>query len=103
MAVKKITNDNFEKEVMNSDVPVMIDFWAEWCGPCRMFSPVVEELGAEMKNAKICKVNVDEEPEIASKFGIMSIPTVVIIKNGEVTNTAVGVQSKEAVIKMLEA
>lgn len=102
MAVIKITKDNFEEKVMNSDVPVMIDFWAEWCGPCRMFSPVVEELGEEMDNAKICKVNVDDEPEIAGKFGIMSIPTVVIIKNGEVVNTAVGVQSKEAVKKMLE-
>ncbi len=102
MAVLNITKDNFEQEVLKSDVPVLIDFWAAWCGPCRMVAPIIEELASEVTNAKIGKVNVDEEPELAGNFQIMSIPTLVVIKDGKVVNHAVGLRSKEALKKMLE-
>ena len=102
MSVTKITLLNFESEVKNSDIPVLIDFWASWCGPCKMLSPVVDEIGDEVENVKICKVNVDEEPELAKQFAVMSIPTLVFIKNGEVVEQTVGVQPKDKILKIIE-
>ncbi len=101
MSVVTVTNDNFEKEVVNSSVPVLIDFWASWCGPCRMLSPVIEEIASEVKDKKICKVNVDEQPELARKFGVMSIPTLVVMNKGELVKKSLGVQPKNAVLSML--
>ena len=89
------TTDNFETEVLGSDVPVLVDFWATWCMPCRMLAPVIEEI-------KVGKVNVDENPDLARKYRVMSIPTVLVFKNGELTATSVGVDSKENILKLLE-
>ena len=102
MAVLTITKENFESEVMQSDKPVLLDFWATWCGPCRMVSPIVDEIAEEATDKKVGKINVDEQPELASSFQVMSIPTLVVIKDGKVTNTAVGARSKEAILKMFE-
>lgn len=102
MAVLTITKENFEKEVTNSDKPVLLDFWASWCGPCRMVGPIVEEVAAAAPDKKVGKVNVDEQPELAGKFNVMSIPTLVVIKDGKIVNSAVGVRSKEVLLKMLD-
>ena len=97
-----ITNKNFKDEVINSDIPVLIDFWASWCGPCRMLSPVISEIAEEYAGkVKVCKVNVDEEMELASAFQVSSIPTVVIMKEGKVTNMSVGFRPKEQIVSML--
>lgn len=102
MAVLEITKNNFDTEVMQSDKPVLVDFWAPWCGPCRMVGPIIDEIGNEVGGkAKVGKVNVDEQPELASKFQVMSIPTIMVIKNGKVENTAVGARSKQALLDML--
>ena len=101
MAIE-LTKDNFEKEVLNSSDVVLVDFWASWCGPCQMLLPIVEELSNELESgAKIGKVNVDEQPELASKYGVMSIPTLKIFKNGEIVEETVGVHSKEDLIQMI--
>lgn len=100
MSVYDLTSENFEKEVNDSTIPVLIDFWATWCGPCRMMSPIVDEIAEENENIKVCKINVDEEPELARKFGIMSIPTLVVIENAKVKNTSVGLIPKEKVLEM---
>ncbi|HHU72606.1 MAG TPA: thioredoxin [Clostridiales bacterium] len=103
MATVKITRDNFDKEVLNSKEPVLLDFWASWCGPCRMVAPTVEEISEEMKgSAKVGKINVDEETELASQFRVMSIPTLMVIKDGKVSATAVGVRPKQDIVRMLE-
>lgn len=102
MSVIKITGDNFDAEVMNSDRPVLLDFWADWCGPCRMLGPVVEEIAGERSDIKVGKVNVDEEPELASEFRVMSIPLLVVIKNGAIANQTVGVQPKASILALLD-
>ena len=102
MAEIKITKNNFEAEVMKSDIPVMLDFWAEWCGPCRMLGPVVEDIAKEYEGSvKVGKINVDEESELAAAFRVASIPTVVVIKNGKVVNTSVGYKPKEEIAALL--
>lgn len=102
MSVLTITKSNYEQEVVNSKKPVLLDFWASWCGPCRMVAPIVEEVAKEAVNvAKIGKVNVDEEPELARAFNIMSIPTLVVMKDGKVAQSSVGVQSKTDILSMI--
>ena len=101
MSVITVTKDNYNNEVVNSSVPVLIDFWASWCGPCRMLSPVIDEIADEITDTKVCKVNVDDQPELAREFGVMSIPTLVVMKNGQVVNKSLGVQPKDSVLKML--
>jgi len=101
MAVTVITNQNFETEVTASDKTVLIDFWASWCGPCRMLSPIVDEIAEERADIKVCKVNVDEEPELAGRFGVMSIPTLIVLVGGEVKNKSVGVIPKDKILELL--
>lgn len=101
MSYINITEQNFNEEVLNSDKPVLIDFWASWCGPCRMIAPIIEQIADERSDIKVGKVNVDEEPALATKFGIMSIPTLVVINNGELTNKLVGVRPKEQILQMI--
>ena len=103
MAVVTITNDNFEKEVLACDIPVLLDFWAEWCGPCKMMSPVVDELADELEGrVKVGKVNVDDERELALQFGVSSIPTVMVFQNGEIKATSVGYRPKEEIEQLLK-
>lgn len=102
MSVLTITKQNFEQEVLHSDRPVLLDFWASWCGPCRMLSPVVDEIAQEEAGIKVGKINVDEESELASAFRVMSIPTLVVIKDGKVVNQSVGVRPKSAILEMLK-
>ena len=101
MAELTITTSNFEEEVLKSEVPVLVDFWAAWCGPCKMLSPIIKEIADEVQGVKIGKVNVDEEPDLAMKYKIMSIPTVMVFKNGEVVNKAIGMQTKAALLQLL--
>jgi thioredoxin 1 len=103
MSVLKITKDNFEKEVMQSDKPILLDFWASWCGPCKMVGPVVEQVAVETADmARVGKINVDEEQELAQAFKVMSIPTLVVMKEGKVVKSIVGVQSKQTLLSMLQ-
>lgn len=103
MAELKITRENFENEVMKSNIPVLIDFWAPWCGPCRMMGPIIEQLAEEyVGKAKVGKVNVDEEGELSQAFGVMSIPTIVLVKDGKVVKQAVGARPKPEVEAMLQ-
>lgn len=103
MSVIKITSKNFEEEVSKSNVPVLLDFWASWCGPCKMVSPIVDAVAEETEGrVKVGKINVDEEQELASAFSIMSIPTLVVINNGKLVNQAVGVRSKEEILDMIK-
>ena len=99
MNVLKITNKNFEEEVLNSDKPVIIDFYADWCGPCKMMSPIIDSIAEENKELKVGKINVDEAQELAVKYNIMSIPTIIIFKNGNEHKKIVGVTSKENILK----
>lgn len=101
MAALHVTKENFEQEVLQAKQPVLVDFWAEWCGPCQMLLPTIEELADEVKDAKICKVNVDEQPELAERYGVMSIPTLVVIKDGKTVNKVMGVRTKEEIQQML--
>lgn len=101
MSAINIDQNNIQSEVMNSDKPVMLDFWAPWCGPCRMVVPIVEEIARERNDIKVGKVNVDEQPELASRFGVVSIPTLVVMKNGKIVDQAIGARPKNAILGML--
>ena len=103
MSVTAVNQTNFQNEVLRADKPVLLDFWAPWCGPCRMLSPVVDEVAEERAGqVKVGKINVDEEPDLASEFGVMSIPTLVVMKNGQPTGSSVGLQSKKQVEALLD-
>lgn len=101
MPVITVTADNFDKEVLQSEKPVLLDFWASWCGPCMMLSPTVHEIADEHPEIKVGKINVDEQPDLAREFGIRSIPALFVIKNGKVTNSALGVRPKQSVLDLL--
>ena len=101
MAVITITKDNFTSEVLESDKPVLLDFWATWCGPCRMVSPIVDEISEERRDSKVGKINVDEQMELAQQFRIVSIPTLVVMKDGQIANKAVGAMPKEDILALL--
>jgi len=102
MSALNITVNNFHDEVLLSDKPVLLDFWAPWCGPCRMVVPIIEEIAAEHTDIKVGKVNVDEQPDLAGRFGVMSIPTLVVMKNGKVVNQAAGARPKAQILAMLK-
>ena len=101
MSVIKINKENFKNEVLNSDKPVLLDFYADWCGPCRMVGPIVSEIADERNDIKVGKINVDEQSELAAQFGVMSIPTLVVIKDGKVVNKAVGARPKDDILDMM--
>lgn len=102
MSVIKLTSANFEEEAVKCEKPVLIDFYADWCGPCRMVSPIVDEIAEEHPEYKVCKVNVDEEGALAEKFGVMSIPSLFVMKNGEIANSSVGAVPKAKILAMLD-
>ncbi len=101
MSAMNVTKENFHNEVILSDKPVLVDFWAPWCGPCRMVSPIVEEIAEEREDIKVVKINVDEEQELAAQFQIMTIPTLLVMKNGEVTNKTMGARPKNQILELL--
>lgn len=103
MAVIDLSNENFESEVEKANGLVLVDFWAAWCGPCKMLAPIVHEVADECESVKVCKVNVDDEQELAAKFGVMSIPTLILFKNGNIVNKMIGVQPKVAILEMIAA
>ena len=102
MAVITITNDNFKEEVLEANKPVLVDFWASWCGPCRMVGPIVDEIAKENDDIKVGKVNVDEQPDLAQQFGVMSIPTLLVFKGGKMVNQSIGARPKEALLALLK-
>lgn len=101
MSVLHINKSNFEQEVLNSDKPVLVDFWATWCGPCRMIAPFIDEIANERSDIKVAKINVDEDPELAVQYQVMSIPMLLVIKDGKVVNQAVGAMPKEKILNLL--
>lgn len=101
MSAVDINQNNFQEEVLNSEKPVLLDFWAPWCGPCRMVAPIVEEIAGERSDIKVGKVNVDEQPELAGRFGVMSIPTLVVMKGGKIVRQAMGARPKSQILAML--
>ena len=101
MSAIQVNKDNFQEVVLNSDKPVLVDFWASWCGPCRMVAPVLEEIANERSDVKVCKINVDEEPELACRYNVMSIPTLLVVKEGQVVNQAVGARPKSQILSLL--
>ena len=102
MSIVNLTKDSYHNEVMETEKVVVIDFWATWCGPCKMMAPVVEEVAKDYPDVKVCKVNVDEEPELSNAFKIVSIPTIVVIKNGEIIDSVVGYRPKEDIEKIIK-
>lgn len=100
--ITNITKDNFENEVLKSDKPVLVDFWAAWCGPCKMIAPAVEEVAEDHPEIKVCKLNIDDEPQLAMQYGVMSIPTLMVFKNGEVAQTAIGLRPKNEIEELLK-
>jgi len=101
MAALQITKNNFQSEILNSDKPVLLDFWASWCGPCRMVLPIIEQIAGERNDIKVAKINVDEEPELARQYGIMTIPTLMVIKDGKIVQQSAGAKSKAQILAML--
>lgn len=101
MSVIAVTNETFEQEVLRSDAPVIVDFWASWCGPCRMLAPILDQVASERPDVKIAKINVDEQMELASRFGIVSIPTLIVFKDGQPVNKSMGVKPKTDILAML--
>ena len=100
MSVLVVNKNNFQKEVLESSTPVLLDFWASWCGPCKSLLPIIDEISEEHSEIKVCKVNIDEEHELASQFGIMSVPTLLVIQDGKVINQAVGLKPKNQILEM---
>ena len=101
MSAIKVNKNNFNDEVIRSDKPVLLDFWASWCGPCRMVGPILDEIAEEREDIKVCKINVDEEPELASEYQIMSIPSLMVIEGGKIVNQSVGAKPKAQILAML--
>lgn len=101
MSVTHVHQSNFDQAVLHSEKPVLLDFWAPWCGPCRMVGPILDEIAAQREDIQVCKINVDEEPELAAQYGVMSIPTLMVIKNGKITNKTTGARPKEQILNML--
>lgn len=102
MSIINVTGENYKSEVLESDVVVLIDFHATWCGPCKMLSPVLDQVAAELTDAKICKIDVDQAPELAQQFNVVSVPTLAVVKNGEILEVTPGVKNKNAIIEMLK-
>lgn len=102
MSAMNISKNNFQNEVLNSDRKVLLDFWAPWCGPCRMVVPIVEEIAAERSDIKVCKINVDEEPELAARYDIMTIPTLMVMENGNILRQSAGAKNKNQILDMLK-
>ena len=101
MKVLHINKDNFHKEVLNSDKPVLLDFFASWCGPCRMVAPILDEIAAEREDIKVCKVDIDEQPELASRYRVMSVPTLMVMKNGQIMEQSIGAKPKHQILAMV--
>ena len=102
MKTLHITKETFEREVLQSNIPVLLDFWAPWCGPCRMVGPILDEIAEEREDIKVCKVNVDEEPELAGKYDVMTIPTLMVVKDGQIITQSAGARPKASILEMLE-
>jgi thioredoxin 1 len=101
MSAIKINKNNFNEEVLRSDRPVLLDFWASWCGPCRMVGPILDEIAEEREDIKVCKINIDEEPDLANEYQIMSIPSLMVLRDGKIVNRSVGAKPKAQILEML--
>ena len=101
MSIINVTNETFHQEVINSSKPVLLDFWASWCGPCRMVGPILDEIAEEREDIKVCKINIDEQPELASRYRIMTIPTLMVLKNGQIMEQSVGAKPKHQILAMV--